>query len=304
MRQRYLALLSVFASLPAMALTFQTRLESIEWTVEGDKFECRLIQPVTDFGSGEFVRRAGEQAIFRLKSFNPIQAGGSATLLAAAAPWQPGRGDINLGAVKAGTDGVLYNSNQMQAGRLIIGLLEGRSPVVRHFSREGGVSEVRLLPVKFSKAYSDYQSCMTKLLPMNYEQVKQGEIGFPGGGIELDARAKAKLQVMVDFIKADPTVNHVELDGHSDNSGNRLTNRDLSRRRALAVMEFFKANGLAENQIVVRFHGERYPLAPNTNPANRAKNRRVNVHLERVAPTEKPAPAPQATSGSSAAATS
>src|SRR3546814_913985 len=59
-RQRYLALLSVFASLPAMALTFQTRLESIEWTVEGDKFECRLSQPVTDFGSGEFVRQAGE----------------------------------------------------------------------------------------------------------------------------------------------------------------------------------------------------------------------------------------------------
>lgn len=304
MRQRYLALLSVFASLPAMALTFQTRLESIEWTVEGDKFECRLIQPVTDFGSGEFVRRAGEQAIFRLKSFNPMQAGGSATLLAAAAPWQPGRGDINLGAVKAGTDGVLFNSNQMQAGRLIVGLLEGRSPVVRHFSREGGVSEVRLLPVKFSKAYGDYQSCMAKLLPMNYEQVKQAEIGFPGGGIDLDARAKAKLQVMVDFIKADPTVNHVELDGHSDNSGNRLTNRDLSRRRALAVMEFFKANGLAENQIVVRFHGERYPLAPNTNAANRAKNRRGNVHLERVAPAEKPAPAPQAASGSSAAATS
>ncbi|BCQ64415.1 hypothetical protein PBOI14_61650 [Pseudomonas sp. Boi14] len=157
---------------------------------------------------------------------------------------------------------MLFNSNQMQAGRLIVGLLEGRSPVVRHFSREGGVSEVRLLPVKFSKAYGDYQSCMAKLLPMNYEQVKQAEIGFPGGGIDLDARAKAKLQVMVDFIKADPTVNHVELDGHSDNSGNRLTNRDLSRRRALAVMEFFKANGLAENQIVVRFHGERYPLAP------------------------------------------
>jgi hypothetical protein len=56
-RQRYLALLSVFASLPAMALTFQTRLENIEWTVEGDKFECRLTQPITDFGSGEFVRR-------------------------------------------------------------------------------------------------------------------------------------------------------------------------------------------------------------------------------------------------------
>jgi outer membrane protein OmpA-like peptidoglycan-associated protein len=301
-RQRYLALLSVFASLPAMALTFQTRLESIEWTVEGDKFECRLSQPITDFGSGEFVRRAGEQATFRLKAYNSALSGGSATLLAAAAPWQPGRGDINLGSVRAGSGDVLFNSSQAQAGRLFNGLLDGRSPVVRHYSRDGGVSEVRLLPVKFSKAYSDYQACTAKLLPMNFEQVKQAEVGFPGGGIDLDAQAKAKLQVMLAFLKADPTVNHIELDGHSDNSGNRLTNRDLSRRRALAVLEFFKANGIQESQITMRFHGERYPLAPNTNAYNRARNRRVNVQLERVAPSEKPAP--QVSPASNAAATS
>ena len=302
MRQRYLALLSVFASLPAMALTFQTRLESIEWTVEGDKFECRLTQPITDFGSGEFVRRAGEQATFRLKAYNSMIGGGSATLLAAAAPWQPGRGDINLGSVRIGSGNVLFNSSQVQAGRLISGLMDGRSPVVRHYSGDGRVSEVRLLPVKFSKAFNDYQGCVAKLLPKNFEQVKQSKIGFPGEGIDLDAQAKAQLQVMLEFMKADPTVNHIELDGHSDNSGNRLTNRDLSRRRALAVMEFFKANGFQESQITVRFHGERYPLAPNTNSANRAKNRRVNVHLARVAPTEKPAP--QATASASAASTS
>ncbi|MEO8491372.1 OmpA family protein [Pseudomonas sp.] len=302
MRQRYLALLSVFASLPAMALTFQTRLESIEWTVEGDKFECRLAQPITDFGSGEFVRRAGEQATFRLKAYNSMIGGGSATLLAAAAPWQPGRGDINLGSVRIGSGNVLFNSSQVQAGRLISGLMDGRSPVVRHYSGDGRVSEVRLLPVKFSKAFNDYQGCVAKLLPKNFEQVKQSQIGFPGEGIDLDAQAKAQLQVMLEFMRADPTVNHIELDGHSDNSGNRLTNRDLSRRRALAVMEFFKANGIQESQITVRFHGERYPLAPNTNSANRAKNRRVNVHLARVAPTEKPAP--QATASASAASTS
>lgn len=302
MRQRYLALLSVFASLPAMALTYQTRLESIVWTVEGDKFECRLTQPITDFGSGEFVRRAGEQAIFRLKAFNNSLGGGSATLLAAAAPWQPGRGDINLGAVQVGSGDVLFNSSQAQAGRLFSGLLDGRSPLVRHYSRDGGVSEVRLLPVKFSKAYGDYQACTAKLLPMNFEQVKQAQVGFPGGGIELDAQAKARLQNVLEFLKADPTVNHIQLDGHSDNGGNRLTNRDLSRRRALAVMDFFKANGVPEAQITLRFHGERYPLAPNTNSANRAKNRRVNVHLERVAPSEKPAP--QVSSASNTAATS
>ncbi|CAH0162437.1 flagellar protein MotY [Pseudomonas brassicacearum] len=296
MRQRYLALLSVFASLPAMALTFQTRLESIEWTVEGDKFECRLSQPITDFGSGEFVRRAGEQATFRLKTYNPMLGGGSATLLAAAAPWQPGRGDINLGSVRIGSGDVLFNSSQVQAGRLISGLMEGRSPVVRRNAEDGRVSEVRLLPVRFSKAFSDYQGCVAKLLPKNFEQIKQTQIGFPGDGVELDTQAKAQLQVMLDFIKADPSVNHVELDGHSDNSGNRLTNRELSRRRALAVMDFFKANGFQESQFTVRFHGERYPLVPNTSAANRAKNRRVVVHLERAAATQPPAsqPAPQA----------
>ena len=290
MRQRHLALLSVFASLPAMALTFQTRLESIEWTVEGDKFECRLAQPITGFGSGEFVRRAGEQATFRLKTYNPMIGGGSATLLAAAAPWQPGRDDINLGTVRIGSGNVLFNSSQVQAGRLISGLMDGRSPVVRHSSGDGRVSEVRLLPVRFTKAFADYQSCVAKLLPQNFEQVKQSEVGFPGGGIELDSAAKARLQVMLEYMKADPTVNHIELDGHSDNSGNRLTNRDLSRRRALAVMEFFKANGIQESQITMRFHGERYPLAPNTNNANRAKNRRVAVRLERGAPAEQVAP--------------
>ena len=96
---------------------------------------------------------------------------------------------------------------------------------------------------------------------------------------------------MVDYMKADPTVNHVTLDGHSDNTGNRLTNRDLSRRRALAVMDYFKENGLQESQITLRFHGEQYPLVRNSSAANRAKNRRVSVRLDRTPAPEKTAPA-------------
>ncbi|MNP10342.1 Photosystem I chlorophyll a apoprotein A2 [compost metagenome] len=289
MRQRYLALLSVFASLPVMALTFQTPLESIEWKVEGDQFECRLIQPISKFGTGEFVRRAGEQATFQLKSSSQRLGGGSATLLAAAAPWQPGRGDINLGAVRVGRDGLLFNSTQGQATRLLNGLLDGRSTVVR--SQDAGQAvEVRLLPVKLGEVYADYQACTAKLLPMNYDQVRQTQIGFSGGGVELDAGARARLDVILDFLKADPTVNHIELDGHSDNSGNRLTNRDMSRRRALAVMDYLKAKGIPEQQITMRFHGERYPVVPNNSSANRSRNRRVNIQLERGGPAETPAP--------------
>jgi len=221
-RQRYLALLTLFASLPAGALTFQTRMENIAWKVEGDQFECRLIQPIDGFGSGEFVRRAGEQPVFQLRSGSNVLGAGSATLLAAAAPWQPGRGDINLGAVRLARNGVLFSSSQSQASRLINGLLDGRSTVVRSYTGEAGRPiEVRVLPVSFAKAWSDYQACAGKMLAMNYDQVRQTQVGFPGGGIDLDAAARARLDVILDYLQADPTVNHIELNGHSDNSGNR-----------------------------------------------------------------------------------
>ncbi|MFF7066451.1 OmpA family protein [Pseudomonas sp. NPDC008258] len=293
MRQRYLALLTLFASLPAGALTFQTRMENIAWKVEGDQFECRLIQPIEGFGSGEFVRRAGEQPVFQLRSDSNVLGAGTASLLAAAAPWQPGRGDINLGTVRMARTGVLFSSSQGQASRLINGLLDGRSTVVRNYTGEAGrAMEVRVLPVSFAKAYSDYQMCAGKLLAMNYDQVRQTQVGFPGGGIDLDDAAKARLDLILDYMKADPTVNRIELDGHSDNSGNRLTNRDLSRRRALAVADYFKAHGLKEEQIIVRFHGEQYPVAKNNSPANRARNRRVSIELDRVAVVEKPVEKP------------
>ena len=284
------ALVSLPLSFPLAAITFQTRLENIQWTIDGDQFECRLGQAITDFGAGEFVRRAGEQATFRLRVGERWLGTGSATLLAAAAPWQPGRGDINLGRVSIGDGEVPFNSSQLQAARLLSGLLDGRSPLIRHRTRQGGEAlEVRLLPAKFAKAYRDYLTCTASLLPVNFEQIKQAQIGFPGGGAELDTAAQARLKTIVQFIQADPSVNRVTLDGHADNSGDRLNNRELSRRRGLAVLAYLKANGVPEEQITLRFHGERYPLAPNNNASNRSKNRRVTLHLERQPVASEPA---------------
>ena len=296
MRLRPLVMLCLLAS-PANALTFQTRLERVQWQVEGDQFECRLVQPIAGFGSGEFVRRAGEQAIFRLQSPQRWLGAGSATLLAAAAPWQPTRSDINLGVVSVGGGEIPFNSTHLQAGRLLSGLLEGRSPVVRHRTLHGGEAlEIRLLPARFGKAYEDYRACTAKLLPVNFDQVRQSQLGFPSADVVLDPRARARLDIVLQYLRADPSVNRILLDGHSDNSGNRLLNRDLSRRRALAVQDYLLANGVPQEQITVRFHGERYPLVANNSEASRAKNRRVTLRLEREAI---PATASAATAGPS-----
>lgn len=292
-------LLSVVAS-HAQALTFQTRLEKVVWQVEGDQFECRLMQPIAGFGLGGFVRKAGEAARFQLMAQNAWFERGSAKLLSAAAPWRQGlHRDISLGSVAVGSqssESKVFSSSFEQAGRLLTGLLEGRSPLVQHRSVYGkDPVEVRLLPVRFDKAYEDYQACTAKLLPVNFEQIQQNQLGFSGSEYMMDAHARAQIDLILMYMKADPTVNRIYLDGHSDNTADRLTNREFSRQRALAVQDYLLRRGVKPEQIVLRFHGERYPLAPNNSKANRAKNRRVTLSLERVAPPDPAEENPSAT---------
>lgn len=267
---------------PALALTFQTPLEHVEWSVEGDRFECRLAQPVKGFGQGEFVRRAGEGPTFRLQAQEAWLSRGAATLLAAAAPWRAGQGDINLGIVLVPVSSDALYTSPLQAGRLLSGLLEGRGPLIRHRTQQGDRLEVRIMPARFSDAYQRYLECTAGLLPYNFDQLKQTRIAFVDTNMVLSESALGRLKAIVDYLQEDPSVNKIEVDGHSDSWGNRLTNREISRQRALTVQQYFLDQGIPEEQIVVRFHGERYPIKPNNTAANRALNRRVNIVLSRV----------------------
>ena len=162
-------------------------------------------------------------------------------------------------------------------------------------SRPGALDdrvEVRLLPVHFEPAYQQFQACTQKLLAVNFEQIRHSQVGFPGGGDTLDDSAKAKLDLIDEYLKADPTVNHVIVSGYSDNQGTRLDNRQESRLRAIAVMEYLKTKGFPAEQIELRFFGEQYPLAPNNSKTNRALNRRVTLEFSRVPPSSDPAAAP------------
>lgn len=262
------------------ALTFQERMEAVEWQVDGNRFECKLVQPIVRFGQGEFVRRAGVKPIFRLRSQEAILRQGAAELLSAPPSWNPRGNNLALGTVTVAANERLVESNEEQAGRLLTGLLQGRAPMLRHQTVQGDAMEIRLQPVNFADAYNRYLDCAKELLPVNYEQIKLTAVRFPTGYV-LDDKAQAHLDILLEFIAEDPAINHIRLDGHSDNRGDRLANRDLSRRRALVVKNYLVAKGFAEDGIEVFFHGERYPAKPNNTEANREENRRVTIQLDR-----------------------
>lgn len=268
--------------LAVQALTFQERMEAVEWQVDGSRFECRLVQPVVRFGSGMFVRRAGVKPVFRIQSQEAVLKKGNASLLSAPPAWNPRDSNLLLGTIPVAGNERSAESNEQQAGRLLTGLLKGRAPLVRHRTVQDEPLEIRLQPVNFNEAYDRYLECAKGLLPVNFEQIKLTAVRFEGGGYELSERAQAHLDIVLEFITEDPSINRIRLDGHSDNQGDRLLNRDVSRRRALVVKNYLVAKGFPEEGIQVLFHGERYPAKPNNSAANRAENRRVTVQLERV----------------------
>lgn len=280
---RFPLILLLGLALPVQALTFQTRMENVAWSVAGDKFECRLSQRVEGFGEAVFVRRAGERPVFELSAWSNILRPGPAQLYNDAPPWRPGTRAQLLG------QGTIHAGNRAlrlpfeQSGMMLAGLAQGLQPTIQRssLSDAGRQISVVISPVGYQQAWTDFQLCANGLLSMNLDQIARTPITFSSAGTELNDRARQMLDVAMEYLKEDPALTRVELEGHSDSLGDRLSNRELSRRRVLAVEAYLLAGGVDEGMISVRFHGDRYPVASNATAEGRAKNRRVVVRLGR-----------------------
>jgi outer membrane protein OmpA-like peptidoglycan-associated protein len=72
----------------------------------------------------------------------------------------------------------------------------------------------------------------------------------------------------------------VLIDGFTDNVGTEPYNRDLSLKRAQAAAQWFTAHGYLPSSLMVpNGFGSLRPVAPNTDAAGRAKNRRVEIYI-------------------------
>lgn len=74
----------------------------------------------------------------------------------------------------------------------------------------------------------------------------------------------------------------VQIDGHTDNVGDKGSNLTLSQARASAVKQWLQAKAptlFPENRVTTRGLGDTQPLVPNDTADGRAKNRRVTISL-------------------------
>ena len=106
----------------------------------------------------------------------------------------------------------------------------------------------------------------------------QGNFKF--GKTELPDEAKARLDQLVNQLKADPKGIYIEIEGHTDNVGSKDLNERLGMERAETVKRYlYEQHQVPLHKINVISYGEDKPVAPNQNRQGRAQNRRVVVRI-------------------------
>ncbi len=95
---------------------------------------------------------------------------------------------------------------------------------------------------------------------------------------ELSSEAKKIIGQAIDTMKAQPKL-YATLQGHTCSNGSPEHNRALSGQRAAIVMKYMVDGGIAADRLGAVSMGPGSPVAPNTTEAQKALNRRVEIHL-------------------------
>jgi peptidoglycan-associated lipoprotein len=106
----------------------------------------------------------------------------------------------------------------------------------------------------------------------------QGNFKF--GKKDLPDEAKARLDQMIEQIKADPKGAYFEIAGFTDSIGPKELNDRLGLERAEAVKRYlYEQHQIPLHKMNVISYGEQNPVAENKTKAGRAQNRRVVIKV-------------------------
>ena len=161
--------------------------------------------------------------------------------------------------------------------------------------RERKVKELEQVLANKDKAVQDLKNRISNAL-LNFKEndltvnIKNGKVYvslaeqllFGSGSVEVDSKGVTALQQLARALKDQKDI-HIMVEGHTDNvpiskkSTYMQDNWDLSVMRATAITKILTKGGVSPNQITASGKGEFSPLAANTSPENKQKNRRTEI---------------------------
>jgi outer membrane protein OmpA-like peptidoglycan-associated protein len=106
------------------------------------------------------------------------------------------------------------------------------------------------------------------------------QIFFKLNSAEISEKSNDLLSEIADVLLRNPQVKLVEIQGHTDSTGNADVNQALSQSRADAVRAWLVAAGVDASRLMSKGYGPSRPLEPNLTERARARNRRVQFIIK------------------------
>lgn len=113
-------------------------------------------------------------------------------------------------------------------------------------------------------------------LAENCISLGENAIHFATAQFAIPAGATGILSEVANQLKSNPGWKW-EVEGYTDNVGDKSANQKLSEQRARAVANWLADHGVDRSRLTVKGYGESQPVADNSTADGRAKNRRVEL---------------------------
>lgn len=104
---------------------------------------------------------------------------------------------------------------------------------------------------------------------------------FETSSNRITTASRPEVNNLIEIMKAYPDL-RIRIEGHTDNTGNPDTNRELSLNRANAVRSALLAAGVADVRVTTRGYGSTQPTASNDTEDGRQRNRRIDVAIVKL----------------------
>ncbi len=134
-----------------------------------------------------------------------------------------------------------------------------------------------LMPV-----YSTFKEVEIKLKKkknVNGYKVILTKITFEKNSSKTQGDAASEINDIYDLIMKNSTL-HVNIEGHTDNTGSDDVNMKLSYLRAKEIYDLLLAKGIDASRITYEGYGKSRPIASNEAEDGKFKNRRVEIQIE------------------------
>lgn len=109
--------------------------------------------------------------------------------------------------------------------------------------------------------------------------VIKDKVYFDTGKSTIQARSNTLLDQISSILVAHTEITLMQVEGHTDNTGDAAMNRKLSQDRAQAVVDYLVKKGVAADRLKAAGFGPDRPADDNTTAKGRENNRRVEFNL-------------------------